>query len=247
MNVKEIWSKSILSASKIYDYVINPYVGCQHGCSYCYAKFMRRFTGHREAWGAFVDVKINAPDLLHKEIKKRKMKTVWISGVCDPYQPLEVKYQITRQCLDILAQNHWPAVIQTRSALVLRDMDIFRKFDDIEVGLSITTSNDKIRRIFEPNAPAIPERIRAIESLHKNGIKTYVMVAPILPEAESLVPILAGKVDSLIIDRMNYYKADDVYEKYGWKGKNTDDYFDLVGSRMADECVGLGIECKRVY
>lgn len=143
MKIKEIHAKSILSPSKIYDYVVNPYVGCQHACSYCYARFMKRFTGHREPWGDFVDVKINAPDLLSKEIKKKRMGTVWVSGVCDPYQPLEARYEITRQCLEILVQNNWPVFVQTRSPLVLRDLDIFKKSKNIEVGLSITTADDK--------------------------------------------------------------------------------------------------------
>jgi len=96
MNIKEIHSKTILSKSKVYDYVINPYVGCQHACSYCYARFMKRFSGHKEPWGNFVDVKLNAADLLRSEINKKKPAKVWISGVCDPYQPLERKYQLTR-------------------------------------------------------------------------------------------------------------------------------------------------------
>jgi DNA repair photolyase len=80
MITKEIKVKTILSASKIYDWVINPYVGCQHGCSYCYARFMKRFTGHKEPWGEFVDVKINAADLLYGEIRKKKRGRVWVSG-----------------------------------------------------------------------------------------------------------------------------------------------------------------------
>ncbi len=87
--VKEILAKTILSKSKIYPYVVNPYTGCQHGCSYCYARFMKRVTGHKEPWGEFVDVKINAAELLRGEIGKKKRGRVWISGVCDPYQPLE--------------------------------------------------------------------------------------------------------------------------------------------------------------
>jgi DNA repair photolyase len=247
MKIKEIYSKSILSRSKIYDYVINPYVGCQHACSYCYARFMKRFTGHAESWGDFVDIKINAPDLLSKEIKKKKKGTVWMSGVCDPYQPLEAKYELTQRCLDILAQNNWPVVVQTRSPLVLRDTDICQKSNEIEVGLSITTSNDEIRKVFEPHAPSIMERLRTIESLHQNGIRTYVMIAPILPEAENLVGKLAGKVDYLIIDRMNYGHADKIYEKHGWQEKNTDEYFNLIRSRILTECVKWGVECRSTY
>ena len=95
MIVNEIHSKTILSVSKIYDYVINPYTGCQHACTYCYARFMKRFTGHTEPWGEFVDVKVNAAELLEKEIKRKKRGRVWISGVCDPYQPLEEKLGLT--------------------------------------------------------------------------------------------------------------------------------------------------------
>jgi DNA repair photolyase len=103
---------------------------------------MKRFTGHKEPWGEFVDVKINAPELLGKEIKKKRNGTVWVSGVCDPYQPLEKRYKLIRKCLEILVQNYWPVIIQTRSPLVVRDMDIFRKSKDFEVGLTITTASD---------------------------------------------------------------------------------------------------------
>jgi DNA repair photolyase len=208
---------------------------------------MKRFTGHKEPWGDFVDVKVNAPDLLAKEIRRKKKGTVWMSGVCDPYQPLEKRYKLTRKCLEILVQNRWPVVIQTRSPLVLRDVDILEGADDVEAGLSITTANDEIREIFEPHAPPIMERVRAIASLHQNGIKTYVMIAPILPEAENLVRILAGHVDYIIIDRMNYHHADRIYHKHGWQDKNTDEYFSFVGSKIASECRELGIECRSAY
>ncbi len=120
MKISEIQSKTILSSSKIYDYVINPYVGCQNACTYCYARFMKRFSGHKEPWGNFVDVKTNAADLLKAEIVKKKRGSIWVSGVCDPYQPLESKYKLTRKCLEILAHHDWPVAVQTRSTLVQR-------------------------------------------------------------------------------------------------------------------------------
>jgi DNA repair photolyase len=223
--VKEIQAKTILSVSKIYPWVINPYTGCQHGCSYCYARFMKRVTGHREPWGEFVDVKINAADLLRGEITKKKRKRVWVSGVCDPYQPLEAKYRLTRQCLEILARNTWPVVIQTRSPLVLRDIDILKDAGDFEVGFSVTTADERIRELFEPNAPPITDRIQALDELHKAGIRTYAMIAPMLPGAEGLAELLRGKVDYVVIDRMNYHYADRVYRKYGLEDALTDDYF----------------------
>src|SRR5208283_230583 len=139
MIIREVQAKTILSASKIRDYVINPYIGCQHGCSYYYARFIKRFTGHLEPWGEFVDVKMNAAELLQKEILKKKMGEVWVSGVCDPYQPLEAKYLLNRKCLELLAHYHWPAIIQTRSSLVLRDIDIIKAAPEFSVGFSITT------------------------------------------------------------------------------------------------------------
>jgi DNA repair photolyase len=240
MIIKEIQSKSILSASKVYPYVINPYVGCQHNCSYCYAHFMKRFTGHKEPWGQFVDVKLNAPDLLKKEITRKKVDRVWISGVCDPYQPLEGRYKLTRQCLEILASNDWPVTVQTRSPLVLRDLDILKTGKSFEVGLSITTADDAIRKLFEPNAPSIKERVRALDELHRAGIRTYAMIAPILPMAETLAEILADKVDSVIIDRMNYHYGDWVYRKYGLEAYLTDDYFSRTEQVLSSAFVHLG-------
>ena len=217
--VKEIRAKTILSKSKIYPYVVNAYTGCLHACSYCYARFMKRVTGHKEPWGEFVDVKVNAAELLRKEIKKKKRAGVWVSGVCDPYQPLEEQYRLTRQCIGILAQNNWPVIIQTRSPLVLRDMDIIQDARDFEVGLSVTTADDAIRKLFEPDAPPIEDRIAALDTLHRAGIRTYAMVAPVLPGAEGLAELLKGKIDYVIIDRMNYHYADWVYRKYGLEDK----------------------------
>ena len=232
MIVKEVQAKSILSTSKVYDYVVNPYIGCQHACSYCYARFMKRFTGHREPWGDFVDVKSNAANLLRVEINKKKQGRVWVSGVCDPYQPLEAKYKLSRQCLEILARNNWPAIIQTRSPLVLRDMDIIRQGKGFEVGFSVTTADDAIRKLFEPKAPPVNERIRALDELHKAGIRTYAMIAPMLPGAEGLAELLEGKVDYVLIDRMNYHYADWIYRKYGLQEKLTDEFFQRTTRKL---------------
>jgi DNA repair photolyase len=247
MLVKEKLSKTILSKSQVYDYVINPYVGCQHACTYCYASFMKRFTGHKEPWGEFVDVKINAAELLQKEILKKKKATVWVSGVCDPYQPLEGKYQLTRRCLEILAQNGWPVVVQTRSPLVLRDLDILKGARDFEVGMSITTANDDIRKMFEPHAPSIDSRLKALGEIHKAGIRTFCMIAPMLPDVEGLPDLLAGNVDYILVDRMNYNHADRIYKKYGLREKLSDGYFDLAGRAIASESRKLGIDCRVTY
>ncbi len=247
MIYNEVCAKSILSRSKVYDYTINPYIGCQHGCTYCYARFMKRFTGHREAWGSFVDVKTNAATLLQEEIQNKQMGRVWISGVCDPYQPLEKGYQLTRECLRILSIYDWPVTIQTKSPLVLRDAPIVRRFQDIEVGLTITTSDERIRRIFEPNSPHIKERILALKRLHSAGIHTYVMIAPILPEAEKLPRRLAGKADRVLIDKLNYHHADAIYRRYQLEYAMTQKFFTEKKTELSKACRKEGIPFQTLF
>jgi DNA repair photolyase len=242
--VKEVRAKSILSRSQVYPYVINPYTGCQHACSYCYARFMKRFSGHQEPWGAFVDVKANAADLLRSEITKKAKSRVWVSGVCDPYQPLEARYRLTRQCLEILVQHGWPVVVQTRSPMVIRDIDILKAATDVEVGLSVTTADDRIRRVFEPHAPSIDERLSALAELHQAGIRTYAMIAPMLPGAEGLGALLSGKIDYLLIDRMNYHHADWIYRKHGLQDGLSDGFFRRTARALAATCEEAGIECR---
>ncbi len=247
MKIREILVKSVLSRSKVFDYALNPYVGCQHGCTYCYARFMKRFTGHKEKWGEFVDVKINAPELLKKEIKRKRVGRVWISGVCDPYQPIERRYDLTGRCLKILLENNWPVTIQTKSPLVLRDLEILKKSMEVEVGFTITTADERIRRIFEPGAPPIKERIRALDRLHSEDIKTYAMIAPILPGSEGLVNGLKGVVDYVLIDRMNYHYADWVYRKYKMEWARKDEFFIQKGRELMALFEKEKIHCQLLF
>jgi len=187
LKIKEIQAKSILSKTGLpADYCLNPYTGCQHGCVYCYARFMKRYTGHKEPWGEFVDIKINAPEILRAEIARKPKGRVYLSSVTDPYQPLERKYQLTRKLLEILAQAGWPVTIQTKSDLVLRDLDILKKIPEIKVGFTITSLDDKTRKIFEPFASPIPHRFAALAKLKKEGLETFAMIAPILPKLTDL-------------------------------------------------------------
>jgi DNA repair photolyase len=241
MIVREIFAKSILSKSQVQDYTINPYVGCSHSCRYCYAAFMRRFTGHQEKWGEFVDIKVNAPDLLAREIKRKRMGRIWVSGVCDPYQPAEKMYRLSARCLEIFMEHQWPVTIQTKSSLILRDIAILEKIKDIEVGFSITTADEKIRQLFEPEASPIKERIRALEVLHSIGIKTFAMLAPILPRSGELVKQLPGKVDHILIDRLNYSYANRIYEKNNIKWAKEDAFFLHKAEELKE-----GFNCRNI-
>jgi DNA repair photolyase len=208
---------------------------------------MKRFTGHRERWGGFVDVKINAVSLLQREIKKKHTGRVWISGVCDPYQPLEKKYELTRGCLEILSRYGWPVTIQTKSPLVLRDIDLIGKIEEIEAGLTITTADENISRILEPNSTPIKERIKALGKLHSKGIRTFVMIAPLLPGAEGLAAQLVGKIDRVLIDRQNYHYADRVYRKHKLEYAMTEDFFLQKKIKLGDVFRKAGISCEILF
>jgi len=166
---------------------------------------MRKYTGHEEKWGSFVDVKINAPEVLQRQLKGAAKGNVIISSVTDPYQPVEARYTLTRQCLEVLLEYQFPVDILTKSPLVLRDMDVIKEFKDMEVGITITTDDDKIRTIFEPKAPPIDARINTLKTLYQNGIKTYAFIGPLLPmNPEALSGTIRPYVHSVLIDKMNY-------------------------------------------
>jgi DNA repair photolyase len=234
MIVREVHAKTILSKSKVFDYTVNPYVGCEHGCTYCYARFMKMYTGHKEQWGEFVDAKINSADLLQLEMEKKRAGRIWISGTCDPYQPVERKYELTRRCLEVLSKHTRPVTIQTKSPLVIRDVELLRKIRGIEVGFSIATADESIREMFEPNSPPINERIRTLEKLHSVGIKTFAMIAPLLPKAEDLPERLENKIDYVLVDKMNYHYADWVYRKFKLEHAMNNNFFNSQKEELAE-------------
>ncbi len=181
---REITCKSILNKSGIpgIDFALNPYTGCEHKCAYCYAVFMKRFTEHNEEWGEFVDIKINAPEVLQRQLRQLKAKShISIGTVCDAYQPVEERYQITKKCLEVLRYFQHSVSILTKSSLILRDLDLLMKIKEIEVGFTITTLNSDIKNLFEPNSSPVSERLRALKKLSENKISTWVFIAPILP------------------------------------------------------------------
>lgn len=192
IDVREITAKSILSPSHLkeadYDYSLNPYTGCRFGCVYCYASFMSRYAGKQvDDWGTFVFAKMNAPDLLRTEIRKLKNhgkdKVIWFSSVTDPYQGMEMKYRLTRKCLEVLVEEGFQGAVSflTKSDLVLQDIDILQKLPHVEVGLTITSTDDKVSRYFEKYAPAASARLSALGKLHEAKIPIYAFVGPLLP------------------------------------------------------------------
>jgi DNA repair photolyase len=176
-------AKNIITKSNIpsIDYVINPYTGCQHGCIYCYAEFMIRFTNHKgDKWGQFLDIKTFDLDKIKPE--KYNGKRLLLSSVTDPYLPLEKKYQNTRKILEKLVNTKAEVSILTKSKLVVRDIDLFKKFENIQVGISISTLDEGFARIVERAASKPLERLEAIEQINKAGIETYTFISPYFPE-----------------------------------------------------------------
>ncbi len=219
MKIKEIEAKSIITKTKLPegDFVINPYVGCMHGCKYCYARFMKRFTGHSEPWGEFVDVKINAPDLIPEGTDKYKGKSITVGSVTDPYQPVERKYKITRKILKKLLQLQPHLDILTKSDLVLRDVDLLKQFKHCIVGISLSFLDDEVRKELEPFAPSTDRRIDALKELHKAKIQTAAFISPIFPELTNCREIInrtKNFVDEYWFENLNLYPSirGNVYE-----------------------------------
>ncbi|MFZ5955240.1 MAG: SPL family radical SAM protein [Nanoarchaeota archaeon] len=184
MIIKEINAKNCLTKSKITDYVINPYMGCQHDCKYCYAVFMKRFQNINDDWGKFVYAKINCPELLKKELEKNKPGYIWMSSVCDCYQPIESKYKLTRKILETIknspAKDKFEIGILTKSALVKRDFDIMKDLN-VEIGLSINTLNESFSKKIEPSASLPKLRIETLKQAKESGFRTYGFISPVLP------------------------------------------------------------------
>lgn len=184
INCREISCKSILNKSGIpgIDFALNPYVGCEHKCAYCYAVFIKRFSNHSEEWGEFVDVKVNAPEILQRQLKSLKSKYhISIGTVCDAYQPIEAKFQMTRKCLEILRYFRHSISILTKSSLVLRDLDILSNIKELEIGFTVTTLNPNIKMLFEPCSSSVEDRLSVLKTLAQKGIYTWLFVAPIIP------------------------------------------------------------------
>jgi len=205
--------KTALSKSGLsYDYTVNAYTGCLHGCVYCYANFMRRFSGHlQDPWGSFVDVKLNLLDVLAKELPRRPGGSVWISSVCDPYEQVEAKYELTRGAIQLISKySKYSISILTKNSLVLRDLDLLERIKGrVDVGFTITTFNPQAQTIFEPHASPVKERIEAARQLNRTGIDTWIFIAPMLPYVteldleEGLQELKEAGVKKLMSDRYN--------------------------------------------
>ena len=220
MKIQEMEAKSVLVQSKLpdADYVVNPYTGCEFGCLYCYASFMGRFVNEPiDNWGDYVYIKTNAVSVFENELRRwspeRRMASILLSSVTDPYHGVESKYRLTRGILEVLAREAYPGVVSilTKSPLVLRDVDVLHRILHLEVGMTVTTTDDQLSRFLEVRAPLASRRLKTLQQLHAEGINTYAFVGPLLPHfryqpallEELFASLAAAGVQSVYVEHMN--------------------------------------------
>lgn len=202
--IREIAVKSILSRSNlpVCEYSVNPYVGCTHGCQYCYASFMKRFTGHTEPWGGFLDIKY-WPEIKHP--KRYAGKELFIGSVTDPYLPQEETYGRTRALLEQLKGSGAKLSIATKSDLILRDLELIKTFPQARVSWSINTLDEAFKADMD-KAVSIRRRLAAMEAFHRAGIRTTCFISPIFPgitDAEALIDRVKGQCNLIWLENLN--------------------------------------------
>ena len=256
-SIKHIAVNSLLTKTQVPagDYVINPYVGCPHKCLYCYAEFMKRFTNHEEAWGDFLDVKVCTKKI---NVERLQDKTVVISTVTDAYNPFERKFERTREILKQFVNTKARIEILTKSDLVLRDQDLFAQIPNIKIGISLNTLDDGIRKVLEPGASRIQNRINAIKTLNDAGFDTYIFLSPMFPGISDFKAILEecktytrkfyfenlnlrGVYRPRIMNYIRKYHPDllSLYDGI-YKFKNTE-YWEILEREIANYCTGNNI------
>lgn len=254
--IKQIEVKSVLTNSNlpVSDYSVNPYVGCTHACKYCYASFMKRFTNHPEEWGSFLDVKY-WPEI--KKPEKYAGKEMFFGSVTDPYNPQEEKYQRTKELLKQLQGSGIKLSIQTKSDLVLRDIDLIKTFPDARVGFSINTLDESFREDMD-KAVSIERRLVAMKKLHDEGIRTTCFISPIFPGITDMEAIidrvksqcnlvwlenlnLRGSYKSVILDYIREKHPDlmPLYEEIYQKGSRV--YWEALDGKVRAYCENAGL------
>lgn len=200
------------------DYSLNPYHGCLHGCIYCFAMDFTPEYDAVEEWGSKIYVRTNIAEKLRHEISGLKRGTVGISTITDPYQSIEGRYRLTRKCLSILLENGFYVTLQTKSPLVIRDIDVIDSHrENVDVGMTLTTLSSDLATILEPGSPSPASRISSIERLSHAGVRTWIYLGPIIKgvndsmdDIEEIVGVCERTGSRLIFDRYASYRHSDI-------------------------------------
>ena len=202
--IRDIETKNIMTKSTlpVGGYSVNPYVGCTHGCKYCYASFMKRFTGHTEPWGTFLDVK-HWPVI--KNPQKYKGQRVVIGSVTDGYLPQEAQFRNTRKLLEQLKNSGAELLICTKSDLVLRDLDLLKEMGKVTVSWSINTLEEAFQADMD-NAVSVERRLDAMKQVYDAGIRTVCFISPVFPgitDFEAIFHRVKEQCDLVWLENLN--------------------------------------------
>ena len=229
-----------------FEWSINPYRGCEHGCIYCYARPTHEWLGFSAGldFETNIMVKSEAPELLRAELSSSKWKPaqISISGVTDCYQPVERKLELTRRCLEVLLDFRNPCGIITKSHLVTRDIDILKQLAELNlvgVYISVTTLNEEVHRVMEPRAATPKRRLDAIQQLSSAGIPVGAMIAPVVPGlTDHEIPAICNAVAAAGGRSVGYvplrlpYGVKDLFE--AWLTRHFPDRKSKILSRISD-------------
>lgn len=260
--MKQRWCKTALSPSGLpgLDYALNPYAGCAHGCRYCYVPAVLHHPRHELT---DVAAKVNIPQVLRRELKRKQPGVVGISTVTDPYQPAERQCRLMRKCLPLLLKHEMAVDIQTKSPMVTRDIDLLQQFERVAVGITITSLDGAAQRLLEPHAPSAEQRLRAIRELADSGISTYIFFGPILPGLE--VDDAAGYVrrfadagaDELMVDMLHLKPGvwdsiapvlpDEKRGLYRQRLQRESSYYPRIVDEIENACRRVGLPCTRAF
>ena len=255
--IREIEAKSVITKSNlpVCEYAVNPYVGCTHGCRYCYASFMKRFTGHTEPWGAFLDVKM-WPEIKNPE--KYAVKELFIGSVTDPYLPQEAQFGRTRALLEQLKGSGAQISIATKSDLILQDLELIRSFPNARVSWSINTLDEGFKNDMD-HAVSIERRLAAMETFHRAGVRTTCFVSPIFPgitDVKAIIDRAKGQCNLIWLENLNlrgsyktaimayirekYPKLLPLYREIYQKGDRS--YWELLDAELKAYAAEIGLD-----
>lgn len=260
--------RTALSPSRLpgLKYSLNPYVGCEGGCVYCYSPSVFKKKRFSDDWGRFVRAKQNIAEVLTRELKQKQRGTVGLSTVTDPYQPLEARLGITRKCIELLTKHDFHVSIQTKSMLVLRDSDLIvpEKFD---VGVTITTMDRGLAKLLESGASPPEMRARVLEEFSSRGVGTWLFLGPIIPgvndseeNLREVIEIAARTNSKVIYDRLNLKRwvmerlnpvlereKPGLAERLPSLLRDGSEFWRLVCSKVVKICRELGVECELAF
>ncbi|MFO7882735.1 MAG: radical SAM protein [Kosmotogaceae bacterium] len=217
-------------------YSINPYIGCGFGCKYCFSQFIGAFKYKNGLWGRDVWVRKNIPQQLNKELSKISHYTVFLSSSCDPYQPAEKIFGLTKKILETLIAHRKNIFIMTKSTLITRDIELLKLSEELKLNITITTDREDVRKVFEPYAPSIEKRLNIVKLLKNAGINANIFVGPVLPMNPKRLALMIREIGSEVhLSTLNYPNLTrKIFYKNHWTKYLENSYFEEVKTTFID-------------